>query len=53
MPHFAKNEQQDAQEFLGFLLDGIHEDVNQPLSPSKEISDEELEQMKDPVCIDI
>lgn len=27
---FDGQEQQDAQEFLVFLLDGLHEDLNQP-----------------------
>jgi ubiquitin C-terminal hydrolase len=27
-PQFAGNEQQDSQEFLNFLLDGLHEDLN-------------------------
>jgi len=27
-PRFVTSEQQDAQEFLGFVMDGIHEDLN-------------------------
>ena len=27
-PRFSGYSQQDSQEFLGFLLDGLHEDLN-------------------------
>merc|ERR1712159_704093 len=30
-PHFAGYQQQDSQELLAFLLDGLHEDLNRVL----------------------
>ena len=32
-PRFAGTAQQDSQEFLAFLLDGLHEDLNRVLNP--------------------
>ncbi|ORX45129.1 cysteine proteinase [Hesseltinella vesiculosa] len=43
-PQYSGTEQQDSQEFLNFLLDGLHEDLNTSLStspPSMEDPEEE------------
>ncbi|KAL0073893.1 hypothetical protein J3Q64DRAFT_1634817, partial [Phycomyces blakesleeanus] len=43
-PQFSGTEQQDSQEFLNFLLDGLHEDVNTVIrrpSPTLESPEEE------------
>ncbi|KAG0169485.1 ubiquitin-specific protease doa4 [Apophysomyces sp. BC1015] len=44
-PHFSGTEQQDSQEFLTFLLDGLHEDVNlvvkRPPPPPEDLEEEE------------
>ncbi|OZJ05342.1 hypothetical protein BZG36_01577 [Bifiguratus adelaidae] len=47
-PQFASNEQQDSQEFLSFLLDGLHEDLNLVLSkpPIHEDTPEEEERFE-------
>ncbi|KAI9591430.1 hypothetical protein BDF19DRAFT_455205 [Syncephalis fuscata] len=48
--HFGGNDQQDAQEFLIFLLDGLHEDLNhwdKRPRPELDISDEAFEQLSD------
>ncbi|RKP24585.1 hypothetical protein SYNPS1DRAFT_2948, partial [Syncephalis pseudoplumigaleata] len=48
--HFGGNDQQDAQEFLVFLLDGLHEDLNQwdkRSRPELDMSDEAFEQLPD------
>ncbi len=34
-PRFLGFNQQDSQEFLRFLIDGIHEDVNRIVKPPK------------------
>ncbi|KAI8079963.1 uncharacterized protein BX664DRAFT_303113 [Halteromyces radiatus] len=34
-PQYSGSEQQDSQEFLNFLLDGIHEDLNAIRTPSR------------------
>jgi ubiquitin C-terminal hydrolase len=43
VPRFDGYQQQDAQELMSFLLDGLHEDLNRvkikPLVPSKEYND--------------
>lgn len=36
-PQFSGRDQQDSQEFLMFLLDGLHEDMNQYASQSRVI----------------
>lgn len=39
-PHFVGYQQHDSQEFLSFLLDGLHEDLNRVLEkPYMEIPD--------------
>ncbi|RKP07763.1 hypothetical protein THASP1DRAFT_5313, partial [Thamnocephalis sphaerospora] len=54
--HFGGNDQQDAQEFLAFLLDGIHEDINfldaRP-RPDLEMDDEAFERLKDTTAAEI
>ncbi|KAI9011013.1 hypothetical protein CLU79DRAFT_709908 [Phycomyces nitens] len=43
-PQFSGTEQQDSQEFLNFLLDGLHEDINTVTrrpSPTLETAEEE------------
>ena len=37
-PYFMGNQQQDAQEFLRYLLEGLHEDVNRVTSRPKPIT---------------
>ncbi|KAG8958513.1 ubiquitin-specific protease doa4 [Tulasnella sp. 419] len=41
-PQFGGSDQHDSQEFLSFLLDGLHEDLNRPLKriPAPEASPE-------------
>ncbi|KAI7857985.1 hypothetical protein BDC45DRAFT_499808 [Circinella umbellata] len=51
-PQFAGTEQQDSQEFLMFLLDGLHEDVNVVLErprpkPEDPAEEERFEQLQD------
>jgi ubiquitin carboxyl-terminal hydrolase 8 len=36
-PQFSGRDQQDSQEFLMFLLDGLHEDMNQHASQSRTV----------------
>lgn len=45
MPLFAGYEQQDVQEFLAFLLDAVHEDLNRV--PSAERKYVEAKEAKD------
>jgi ubiquitin C-terminal hydrolase len=48
-PQFNTNEQQDAQELLAFLLDGLHEDLNRVTWKSNdplEMSDHMSEKVK-------
>jgi ubiquitin carboxyl-terminal hydrolase 8 len=43
-PQFKGSDQQDSQEFLAFLMDAIHEDVNlasHNLNPSNGVEDDE------------
>ncbi|KAI9139318.1 hypothetical protein BKA69DRAFT_1109968 [Paraphysoderma sedebokerense] len=45
---FSTSDQQDSQEFLAFLLDGLHEDLKLPpasSTPPPEIPDEEFEKL--------
>ncbi|KAH9983664.1 hypothetical protein BJV77DRAFT_1062378 [Russula vinacea] len=48
-PQFGGSEQHDSQEFLSFLLDGLHEDLNRILNkPKNEVTptrEEELEKL--------
>jgi ubiquitin carboxyl-terminal hydrolase 8 len=48
-PQFGGSEQHDSQEFLSFLLDGLHEDLNRILNkPMHEMTptrEEELEKL--------
>lgn len=44
---FVSNEQQDAQELLLFLLDGLHEDLNKADRKPLKIKPEDLENMPD------
>ncbi|KAI7897645.1 uncharacterized protein BX663DRAFT_527436 [Cokeromyces recurvatus] len=49
-PQFSGTDQQDSQEFLMFLLDGLHEDLNSRNSHHsviKELSDAEFEKLPD------
>ncbi|KAF7726254.1 ubiquitin-specific protease doa4 [Apophysomyces ossiformis] len=51
-PQFSGTEQQDSQEFLTFLLDGLHEDVNivvkrPPPLPEDPDEEEKFEQLPD------
>ncbi|KAI7872098.1 hypothetical protein BDF14DRAFT_1756361 [Spinellus fusiger] len=51
-PQFSGTEQHDSQEFLNFLLDGIHEDVNmvterRPATPENAADEEAFEKLKD------
>jgi len=48
-PQFQGNDQQDSQEFLGFLLDAIHEDVNMARSVVRGSSSAPDEDDEDPV----
>ncbi|KAG1459781.1 hypothetical protein G6F56_006087 [Rhizopus delemar] len=49
--HFSGYEQQDSQEFLGFLLDGLHEDMNKITNkPYVEIPDFEDESQADEIA---
>ncbi|KAI9227968.1 MAG: hypothetical protein DHS80DRAFT_16312 [Piptocephalis tieghemiana] len=55
---FDGQEQQDAQEFLVFLLDGLHEDLNQPdLRPRPDLDalmeDDTFEALDDVVAADV
>ncbi|KAG9284877.1 hypothetical protein G9A89_003800 [Geosiphon pyriformis] len=45
-PQFSGSDQQDSQEFLAFLLDGLHEDLNVPKykPPIRELTEKEEEQ---------
>ncbi|RUP50002.1 hypothetical protein BC936DRAFT_140748 [Jimgerdemannia flammicorona] len=43
-PQFAGSEQQDSQEFLAFLLDGLHEDLNTIMERPSAIPDTEEEE---------
>ncbi|EGC39715.1 hypothetical protein DICPUDRAFT_26301 [Dictyostelium purpureum] len=49
-PQFSGMSQQDSQEFLSFLLDGLHEDLNKVLKkPYTEEKEESKEQREDAV----
>ncbi|KAI9887124.1 MAG: CSN-associated deubiquitinating enzyme Ubp12 [Watsoniomyces obsoletus] len=51
-PSFSGFGQQDSQEFLGFLLDGLQEDLYRiPEKPSFEIPDSTDEMVKDPAAL--
>ncbi|KAI9092607.1 hypothetical protein DFS34DRAFT_583889 [Phlyctochytrium arcticum] len=54
-PSFRGNEQQDSQEFLAFLLDSLHEDLNVArvgtIPPDKE-SDEDEENIPDEILLE-
>ena len=55
VPRFEGNEQQDSQELLAFVLDGLHEDLNKPmlkgvdptLDQIEQITDDQMEEMSD------
>ena len=55
-PTFKGNEQQDSQEFLGFLLDSMHEDLNvarrQPHPRIKEVGEEDEERLPDEILME-
>lgn len=42
-PQFSGSEQHDSQEFLSFLLDGLHEDLNRILAKPQVVSTPERE----------
>ena len=42
-PQFSGSDQHDAEEFLNFLLDGLHEDLNRVTSKSQRIPSPERE----------
>lgn len=45
MPAFAGYEQQDVQEFLAFLLDAVHEDLNRvPAAERKYVESKEAKE---------
>ncbi|KAI9480364.1 MAG: hypothetical protein EXX96DRAFT_562325 [Benjaminiella poitrasii] len=49
-PQFSGTDQQDSQEFLVFLLDGLHEDLNQnshKKAMATQITDSEFEKLSD------
>ncbi len=46
---FRGNDQHDSQEFLAFLLDGLHEDLNSAYSNPKDTKEYDNESIPDQV----